>query len=126
VFVWKALATIGRAGFGFYRLDVEFHGKERNLGRQGKVTGWVVQTGEFMENQRSAVEQLARSRQVLLSVERNLYSLEPYRCRSILSIQWQILRFGSNTLARARSILSTTSSCGAVIARMCQKGNWLS
>src|ERR1700733_5740801 len=86
LFLWKTLATIATAGFGIYGLDAKSRDEKGNFSKQGKVvlTGLLIsalitgliQAGEFMESQRSAAEQLARSRRVLLSIERNLYPLE--------------------------------------------------
>jgi hypothetical protein len=87
LFLWKTLAIIATAGFGIYGLDVKSRDDRGRFTRQGMVVlaGLVVsalvtaliQTGEYMQSQRAAVDELYRSRQVLAAVERNLYPLEP-------------------------------------------------
>ena len=87
LFLWKTVATIATAAFGVYGLGVNARDDRGRLTKQGKVvlgglivsaliTG-VIQTGEFVENRQAAADQLTRSQQVLLAVERNVYQLQP-------------------------------------------------
>lgn len=87
LFLWKTLAIVATAGFGVYGLDVKSRDDRGNFTRRGKVvlagvlvsaliTG-LIQAGEYIQSQQQAADELARSRQILVSVERNLYPLEP-------------------------------------------------
>jgi len=87
LFFWKTIATIATAAFGIYGLDVKSRDDSGVFTRKGKIvlvglvvsaliTG-VIQLGEFLQGQEQSKEELARSRQVLISLERNVHSLEP-------------------------------------------------
>lgn len=126
LFVLKTLAIISTAAFGIYGLDVKSRDGSGNFTRQGKVvliglivsaliTG-ITQTGEFFDKQKSAADEILRSRQVMASIQRNLYLMKDVRAELQFTFKYDS-GDAKEFKKKAKAILATVhgKDCNAVL-----------